>query len=82
MRAIAALNLLNAHDMELLWRERGTVPERGAERLLRVKEAAKKFGVTADWLYRHHTEFGFTVRHGQATAVFGTRNRAAHPKAT
>ena len=22
MRAIAALNLLNAHDMELLWRER------------------------------------------------------------
>jgi hypothetical protein len=48
MRAIAALNLLNAHDMELLWSTRGTVPEGGAERLLRVKEAAKKFGVTAD----------------------------------
>jgi hypothetical protein len=43
MRAIAALNLLNAHDMELLWRERGTVLERRGERLLRVKEAAKKF---------------------------------------
>ena len=65
MRAIAALNLLNAHDMELLWSERGTLPERGGERLLRVKEAAKKFGVTADWLYRHHPEFGFTVRHGR-----------------
>jgi predicted DNA-binding transcriptional regulator AlpA len=65
MRAIAALNLLNAHDMELLWSTRGTVPEGGAERLLRVKEAAKKFGVTADWLYRHHDEFSFTVRHGR-----------------
>lgn len=64
-QAIAALNVLNAHDLELLWREFGAAKGRGRERMLRVKEAAEKFGVTADWLYRHHAEFGFTVRHGR-----------------
>jgi hypothetical protein len=64
-QAIAALNVLNAHDLDLIWRELRTVQGRGKERLLCVKEAAEKFGVTADWLYRHREEFAFTVRHGR-----------------
>ena len=66
MRAIAALNVLNAHDMELLWRELGTVPERGGERLLRVKEASQKFAISTDWLYRNYKKYGLAVRCGNA----------------
>ena len=35
------------------------------DRLLDVNKAAEKFGVKADWLYRHHRDYGFTVRHGK-----------------
>jgi len=28
-------------------------------------QTAEKLGATADWLYRHQKEFGFTVRHGR-----------------
>jgi predicted DNA-binding transcriptional regulator AlpA len=65
-QAIAALSVLCAHEMELL---RGEAPprrkERRGERLLPVEEAAQKFGVKADWLYRHHKELPFTVRCGR-----------------
>jgi predicted DNA-binding transcriptional regulator AlpA len=65
-QAIVALNILCAHEMELL---RDEAPKhrktRRAERLLPVEEAAQKFGVKADWLYRHHKELPFTVRCGR-----------------
>jgi predicted DNA-binding transcriptional regulator AlpA len=65
-QAIVALNVLCAHEMELL---RDEAPKhrntRRAERLLPVEEAAQKFGVKADWLYRHHKELPFTVRCGR-----------------
>jgi excisionase family DNA binding protein len=35
------------------------------DRLLGVEEAAAKLGVTTDWLYRHHKELPFTLRHGR-----------------
>lgn len=63
-QAIIALNLLYDHDLE---REHADVdsvaPKR--DRLLGVEEAAARLGVTADWLYRHHKDLPFTVRHGR-----------------
>jgi excisionase family DNA binding protein len=35
------------------------------DRLLNVDEAAKKLGVSEDYLYRHHREFPFTRRAGR-----------------
>jgi predicted DNA-binding transcriptional regulator AlpA len=65
-QAIVALNVLCAHEIQLL---RSEAPEhrktRRGEHLLGVKEAAQKFGVKADWLYRHHKEPPFTVRCGR-----------------
>jgi predicted DNA-binding transcriptional regulator AlpA len=63
-QALIALNLL--YDLEL---ERDRIaPDRPAQerdRLLNVQEAATKLGVTIDWLYRHHKNLPFTVRHGR-----------------
>jgi predicted DNA-binding transcriptional regulator AlpA len=53
------------HFLALLRRELAVARNAGRDRLLHVKEAETKFGVTADWLYRHHKELGFTVRHGR-----------------
>jgi predicted DNA-binding transcriptional regulator AlpA len=65
-QAIAALNLLNAHDLRLLRREAEAARATGGERLLRVKEAAEKFSVTEDWLYRNHKKYGLAVRCGRS----------------
>jgi predicted DNA-binding transcriptional regulator AlpA len=66
MQAIAALNILCAHEVDLLRDEVPAHRKTGHdERLLPVKEAAEKFGVNADWLYRHHKELPFTVRCGR-----------------
>ncbi len=35
------------------------------DRLLGVGEAAKRMGVSEDYLYRHHQEFSFTTRMGR-----------------
>jgi predicted DNA-binding transcriptional regulator AlpA len=63
-QAIVALNLLYDHALE---RDGAGVnpmaPRR--DRLLDVEEAAAKLGVTTDWLYRHHKDLPFTVRHGR-----------------
>jgi len=64
-QAIEALNLLHRLEAERSHvlsddRERG----RG-DRLLNVDEAGEKLGVTPDWLYRHHRNLRFTVRHGR-----------------
>ncbi len=63
-QAIAALNLLYDHELE----RDGADATRAAarrDRLLGVEEAAVKLGVTPDWLYRHHKNLPFTVRHGR-----------------
>ncbi len=64
-QAIAALNLLHSYDLE---RARMVVEDhglQGRDRLLNVVEAAVKLGVKPDWLYRHHKNLPFTVRHGR-----------------
>ena len=64
-QAIAALNLLHGYDLE--W-ARPIVDGHGLQRrdrLLNVAEAAVKLGVKPDWLYRHHRDLPFTVRHGR-----------------
>ncbi len=63
-RAIVALNLLHGYDLESA---RTVVEGHGLQRrdrLLNVAEAAMKFGVKPDWLYRHHKNLPFTMRHG------------------
>ena len=64
-QAIAALNLLHSYDLE---RARMVVEGhglQGRDRLLNVEEASEKLGVKPDWLYRHHKNLPFTVRHGR-----------------
>jgi predicted DNA-binding transcriptional regulator AlpA len=65
-QAIAALNLLHGYDLE---RARMVVFEghglQRRDRLLNVEEASEKLGVKPDWLYRHHKNLPFTVRHGR-----------------
>ena len=64
-QAIAALNLLHGYDLE---RARMVVDGHGLQRrdrLLNVAEAAVKLGVKPDWLFRHHKDLRFTVRHGR-----------------
>ena len=64
-QAIGALNVLCAHEEELLWRELADGQKTRGGRLLPPEEAAQKIGVTADWLYRHHKDLPFTVRCGR-----------------
>ena len=64
-QAIAALNLLHGYDLE---RARMVVEGHGLQRrdrLLNVEEASEKLSVKPDWLYRHHKNLRFTVRHGR-----------------
>ncbi len=64
-QALAALTLL--HGFDLQWRSRFIEGrDRGrADRLLNVQEAAQKLGYKPDWIYRHHPELPFRVRHGK-----------------
>ncbi|SRR5579875_25764 len=63
-QAIIALNLLYDHELE---RDHADVNSAAArrDRLLGIEEAAAKLGVTPDWLYRHHKDLPFTVRHSR-----------------
>jgi predicted DNA-binding transcriptional regulator AlpA len=64
-QAIAALNLLHGYDLE---RARMVVQGhglQGRDTLLNVAEASQKLGVKPGWLYRHHKNLPFTVRHGR-----------------
>jgi predicted DNA-binding transcriptional regulator AlpA len=63
-QALIALNLLYDHELE----QERVAPDRltpQRDRLLNVQEAAARLSVTADWLYRHHKDLPFTVRHGR-----------------
>ena len=64
-QALIALTLL--HGFDLQWRSRFVEgrDRRRADRLLNVQEAAQKLGHKPDWIYRHHGEFPFRVRHGR-----------------
>jgi predicted DNA-binding transcriptional regulator AlpA len=63
-QVINALILLHNQDLDAASAETDAHRQRG-DRLLDVNQAAEKFGVKADWLYRHHRDYGFTVRHGK-----------------
>jgi predicted DNA-binding transcriptional regulator AlpA len=63
-QAIVALNLLYDHELESGSTSADSIPTT-RDRLLGVEEAAVKLGVTPDWLYRHHKDLPFTVRHGR-----------------
>ncbi len=42
------------------------------DRLLAVEEAASILSVTVDWLYRHASDFSFTVRPGPGQVRFSS----------
>ena len=64
-QAIAALNVLNGHDLYIA-RASIEAPElQQRDRLLNIDQAAEKLRRKKDWLYRHHKELSFTVRHGK-----------------
>ena len=64
-QAIAALNLLHGYDLERAQVVIDSHRLQRRDRLLNVAEAAVKLGVKPDWLYRHHKNLPFTVRHGR-----------------
>ncbi|HUY28866.1 MAG TPA: helix-turn-helix domain-containing protein [Candidatus Binataceae bacterium] len=64
-QAIAALNVLNGHDLEIARAGTEASGQQRHDRLLNIAEAAEKLSSKKDWLYRHHRELGFTVRHGR-----------------
>jgi predicted DNA-binding transcriptional regulator AlpA len=65
-QALAALNLLHGFDLQSRSKFVEDRDRRRADRLLNVREAAEKLGFKPDWLYHHHGEFPFRVRHGRA----------------
>jgi predicted DNA-binding transcriptional regulator AlpA len=64
-QAIAALNLLHGLAVECSHTAGDGPDRRRRDRLLNVAEAGDKLGVRPDWLYRHHRNLPFTVRHGR-----------------
>jgi predicted DNA-binding transcriptional regulator AlpA len=64
-QAAAALNLLRGFDLGRGQRLLDRGERRQGDRLLNVREAAEKLGVAPDWIYRHHGELPFRVRHGR-----------------
>jgi predicted DNA-binding transcriptional regulator AlpA len=64
-QAIKALILLQSHDLDAA-RARTEIHERQRpDRLLNVSQATEKLCVKRDWLYRHHSDLPFRVRHGK-----------------
>jgi len=64
-QAIAALNVLNGYDLDIASARTEARGQQRPDRLLNIAEAAKKLSTSKDWLYRHHRELAFTVRHGR-----------------
>lgn len=48
----------------------GTSGRESAERLLSVREAAERLGMSVDWMYRHARQLPFTRRVGTRTVKF------------
>ena len=64
-QAIAALNVLNGYDLEIARAGIEAYAHQRRDRLLCMAEAVVKLSRTKDWLYRHHHDLPFTVRHGK-----------------
>jgi predicted DNA-binding transcriptional regulator AlpA len=64
-QAIAALNVLNGHDLDIARAEIEGHGQQQRDRLLNINQACEKLSRKKDWLYRHHKELSFTVRHGK-----------------
>ena len=64
-QAIAALIVLNGHDLDITRAEIEGHRQQQRDRLLNIDQACEKLGRKKDWLYRHHKELPFTVRHGK-----------------
>jgi hypothetical protein len=59
-RALAVLGALAAPAVS-----NGSAPSTGEDRLLDVREAARRLAVSPDYVYRHHHEWPFTIRRGR-----------------
>jgi excisionase family DNA binding protein len=55
-------------------------PERNTDRLLDVREAAARLGMSADWVYRHAHRLPFTRRNGRRAVRFSERGLDAYLK--
>jgi hypothetical protein len=64
-QAISALILLQSHDLDAARTETQVYGRERLDRLLNVSQAAEKLCVKRDWLYRHHSDLPFRVRHGK-----------------
>jgi predicted DNA-binding transcriptional regulator AlpA len=64
-QAINALILLQSHDLDTARAQTDIDERRRPDRLLNVSQAAEKLCVKRDWLYRHHSDLPFRVRHGK-----------------
>ncbi len=64
-QAITALILLHSRDLDAARAETVVHTQQRRDRLLDVVQAAEKLGVKPDWLYRHHPNLAFRVRHGK-----------------
>jgi hypothetical protein len=64
-QAISALILLQSHDLDAARAETDIYGHERRDRLLNVNQAAEKLCVKRDWLYRHHPDLPFRVRHGK-----------------
>jgi predicted DNA-binding transcriptional regulator AlpA len=64
-QAIAALIVLNGHDLDITHAEIEGHRQQHRDRLLNIDQACEQLSRKKDWLYRHHKELPFTVRHGK-----------------
>jgi len=64
-QAINALILLQSHDLDAARAGIDIHEHLRPDRLLNVSQAAEKLCVKRDWLYRHHPDLPFRVRHGK-----------------
>jgi predicted DNA-binding transcriptional regulator AlpA len=65
-QAITALTLLNSYDLEAVRLALEMRGQQRHDRLLTATQTAERLGVTLDWIYRHHPELPFRVRHGRS----------------
>lgn len=64
-QALTALTLLHGFDLQRGSKFVENRERPRADRLLNVQEAAEKLRVKPDWIYRHHGDLPFRVRHGR-----------------
>jgi predicted DNA-binding transcriptional regulator AlpA len=70
---LAALQGALAARLTALAASRNGQPEPGADELLTAKEAGRRLGLSADYLYRHAGQLPFTVRPARGAVRFSAR---------